>query len=170
MGRDDFAAGHRQRRGREKEAPQGAGSVPGSEESVVMEDAEPFRASPSAAASEAGARDTPRKRRVTFSENEDVKIKDPEGTKLAVEDITRLPAALANIGQDDNQHIDADIPMSVIPGDAVDDMEQQTAIQRCGTHTIVHEKVTRRRTDKRIRDEFGNTGNGFCRDSRFYAG
>ena len=118
VGRDAFAAGHRQRRGREKEAPQGAGSVPGSEESVVMEDAEPFRASPSAAASEAGARDTPRKRRVTFSENEDVKIKDPEGTKLAVEDITRLPAALANIGQDDNQHIDADIPMSVIPGDA----------------------------------------------------
>ena len=74
-------------------------------------------------------------------------------SKLAVEDITRLTTALAKVGPDDDQHLEADISMSVIPADAADGMEQQTAIHRCGTHTIVHECVTRRRDAKELTRE-----------------
>ena len=69
-----------------------------------------------------------------------------QGTTQAGADAARH--ALANVGQDDIQHIDADIPMSVVelvsavPGDAADDMEQETAIRRFRTHNIVRERVT----------------------------
>ena len=151
--RDDFVAGDRPRREREKEAPQRAVSAPGSEENVDMENAERSRASPSAAASEAGASKPSRKRESHFSENEDVKIKDPQGTKRAVEDVTRLPNALANVGQDDDQRVDANIPISIVPGDVVDGMEQKNSIQRCGTHTIAHECVTRSRDAEELTRE-----------------
>ena len=103
--------------------------------------------------SETGALEPLRKRRVTFSENDDVKVKAPQGTKLEGEDITRLPEALTKVVQDDDQHLEADIPMSTVAGDAAGDMEQQTAIQRCGTHTIVHECVTRSRDAKELTRE-----------------
>ena len=60
---------------------------------------------------------------------------------------------LANVGQDDDQHLEADIPMSVVPKDAADDMEQKTAMQGCGTHNIVHECVTRSRDAKELTTE-----------------
>ena len=57
------------------------------------------------------------------------------------------------MGPDDDQHLEADIPMSVIPGDAAYGIEQQTAIHRCGTHNIVHECVTRCRDAKELTRE-----------------
>ena len=42
---------------------------------------------------------------------------------------------------------------SVVAGDAVDDMEQQTATQRCGTHNIVHECATRSRDAEELTRE-----------------
>ena len=70
---DDLAAGHRVRRSGESEFPQGAELVPGREENVDMEDSEVPPASPATAASERGPWRT---RRVAFSEDENVEVKD----------------------------------------------------------------------------------------------
>ena len=58
----------------------------------------------------------PRKKRVTFSEDEYVEVKDRQetGLKRAGENITSLHGALTHVGEDEDEHVDADIPVSVV--------------------------------------------------------
>ena len=125
-----------------------------------MDDAEVPPASPPTPASERSARNTSRKRRVPFSQDENAEVKDRQGTGLkgAGEDITSLPDVLTNEGEDEDEHIDADIPVSVVGptevrGDAAHNMDQDTATHSSGhakaqTHNVVCQWVAESRDAK----------------------
>ena len=79
------------------------------------------------------------------------------------EDITSLPRALTNVGEDEDAHIDADILVSLVGptnvrGDAADEMEHDTAIQSSGrakaqTHDMVCQWVAQSRDAKELTKE-----------------
>ena len=79
------------------------------------------------------------------------------------EDITSIPGVMTNVGEDEDDHIDADILVSVVGpidvrGDVADDMEQDTAIQSFGhaktqTHGMVCQWAALSRDAKELTKE-----------------